>query len=89
VSRHQIGFWFLAAIVASPLVGLAADRLRRGGSIARAIGAGIVGGMLVGESAHGIRDLTFSSPHTYWRVPLFLGIAGDRQRCGAIAAIRS
>jgi hypothetical protein len=75
VSRHQVGFWFLACFVAGPMVGFAADRLRRGGAIAGAIGAGIVGGVLVGEAVHGIRDLTYSTPHTYWRVQLVLGVA--------------
>jgi hypothetical protein len=65
VSGHQ---------VAGPLVGWAADRLRRGAPLAGGIGAGIVGGILVGEAVHGIRDLTYSSPHTYWRVQLILGI---------------
>jgi hypothetical protein len=75
VSRHQVGFWFLACFVAGPLVGLAADWSRRGGAIAGAIGAGIVGGVLVGEAVHGIRDFTYSSPHAYWRVQLVLGLA--------------
>jgi hypothetical protein len=30
VSGHQVAFWFLASFVAGPLVGWAADRLRRG-----------------------------------------------------------
>ncbi len=75
VSRHQIAFWLLASFVAGPLVGLAAGWLRHGGRILGGIGAGIVGGVLVGEAVHGIRDLTYSSPHTYWRVQLALGIA--------------
>jgi Family of unknown function (DUF6518) len=75
VSRHQIAFWLLASFVAGPLVGLAAGWLRHGGPVVGGIGAGIVGGVLVGEAVHGIRDLTYSSPHTYWRVQLALGIA--------------
>jgi hypothetical protein len=75
VSGHQVGFWFLAGFVAGPLVGWAADRLHRGGPIAGGIGAGVVGGILVGEAVHGIRDLTYSSPHAYWRVQLALGVA--------------
>jgi hypothetical protein len=75
VSGHQVGFWFLASFVAGPLVGWAADRLRRGGRVAGGIGAGVVGGILVGEAVHGIRDLTYSSPHAYWRVQLALGVA--------------
>jgi hypothetical protein len=74
VSGHQVGFWFLASFVAGPLVGWAADRLRRGGLLAGGVGAGIVGGILVGEAVHGIRDLTYSSPHPYWRVQLVLGV---------------
>ncbi len=74
VSRHQIAFWLLASFVAGPWSaspGLA----RHGGPVVGGIGAGIVGGILVGEAVHGIRDLTYSSPHAYWRVQLALGIA--------------
>jgi hypothetical protein len=74
VSRHQIAFWFLAAFVAGPLVGLAADWLRSGRPLAAGLGAGIVGGVLVGEAVYGIRKLRFSSPAGYWHVQLVVGI---------------
>jgi hypothetical protein len=75
VSKHQLAFWLLACCVAGPLVGLAAGWLRYGTPTLAGVGAGIVGGVLVGEAVHGIRDLTYSSPHAYWRVQLLLGIA--------------
>jgi hypothetical protein len=74
VSRHQVVFWFLAAFVAGPLVGLAAGWLRHGGRIAGALGAGALGGVLVGEAVYGIRKLRFSSPAGYWHVQLVVGI---------------
>jgi hypothetical protein len=75
VSHHQLAFWFLASFVAGPLTGLAAGSLRHGGPLAGGVGAGFLGGVFVGEAVHGIRDLTYSSPHTYWRVQLALGVA--------------
>jgi hypothetical protein len=74
VSHHQLAFWFVASFVAGPLIGLGADRLRRGSAVEAGAGAGILGGVLVGEAVYGIRKLTYSSPHPYWRVQLVLGI---------------
>jgi Family of unknown function (DUF6518) len=74
VSRHQVVFWFVAGFIAGPLVGLAADRLRRGGRVAGGIGAGILGGILVGEAVHFLRQPWFLSPHRFWHVQLALGI---------------
>jgi hypothetical protein len=75
VSHHQLAFWLIASFVAGPLVGLAAGWLRHGGRLLGSVGAGIVGGIFVGEAAYGIRKLTYSSPHPYWRVQIGLGIA--------------
>jgi hypothetical protein len=75
VSRHQLAFWFVASFVAGPLIGLAAEWLRRGVPTLAGVGAGILGGVLVGEAVYGIRKLTFSSPHPYWRVQIAVGIA--------------
>jgi hypothetical protein len=74
VSRHQVAFWLVASFVAGPLIGLAADRLRRGVPILGGVGAGILGGIVVGEAAYGIRKLTYSSPHPYWRVQIVVGV---------------
>jgi hypothetical protein len=74
VSHHQLAFWLIASFVAGPLVGLAAGWLRHGSTVLAAVGAGIVGGIFVGEAAYGIRKLTYSSPHTYWRVQIALGV---------------
>jgi hypothetical protein len=74
VSRHQIVFWFVASFIAGPLVGLAADWLERGGREVGGIGAGILGGFLVGEAVHFLRQPWFLSPRLYWHVQLVLGI---------------
>jgi hypothetical protein len=75
VSHHQLAFWLIASFVAGPLVGLAAGWLRHGGAVLGGVGAGIVAGIFVGEAAYGIRKLTYSSPHPYWRVQIGFGIA--------------
>jgi hypothetical protein len=74
VSHHQLAFWFVASFVAGPLIGLGADRLRRGSPLEAGAGAGVLGGVLVGEAVYGIRKLTYSAPHPYWRVQLVLGV---------------
>jgi hypothetical protein len=74
VSRRQVVFWLVASFIAGPLVGVAADFVRRGGRMAGGIGAGILGGILVGEAVHFLRQPWFLSPHSYWHVQLVLGI---------------
>jgi hypothetical protein len=74
VSRHQVVFWFAASFAAGPLVGLAAGWLRHGDRLAGALGAGVLGGILVGEAIYGLTELKFSTPTTYWHVQLVLGV---------------
>lgn len=74
VSEHQVVLWTAASCVAGPLVGIAAVSLRRNGRMAAAVGAGAVGGLLVGEAVYGLRVLRFSSPVRYWHVQLAVGL---------------
>ncbi|HEX3730918.1 MAG TPA: DUF6518 family protein [Opitutaceae bacterium] len=75
VSRHQLVFWSAMSVLVGPLVGLAADWLRRSGRTARALSVGILGGLLAGEAVYGLMELKFSSPARYWYVQFALGIA--------------
>ena len=74
VSHHQVVFWSLASLVAGPLVGLSAGWLRHAGRTAGAAGAGVLGGVLVGEALHGITKLQYSTPARYWHVQLVVGV---------------
>jgi hypothetical protein len=75
VSRHQIEFWSATSVLVGPLVGLAAGWLRHAGHRARALGAGVLGGLLAGEAVYGLIALKFSSPADYWYVQFVLGAA--------------
>ncbi len=75
VSRDQVELWSAASVAIGPLIGLAAGWLRHAGRAAGALGAGVLGGLLVGEAAYGLTRLRFSSPAEYWHVQLVLGIA--------------
>lgn len=61
-------------LVDRPVVGLAARWIRNAGSTAAALGAGGLGGVLVGEAVYGLTELRFSSPSDYWHVQLILGL---------------
>jgi hypothetical protein len=74
VSRHQIEFWSLTSVVVGPLIGLAAGWFRHAGRVAGALGAGVLGGLLVGEAVHGLTALKLSSPADYWDVQFVLGV---------------
>lgn len=74
VSNHQVALWIGASFVAGPLIGLAARWTRRGARLLTALAAGIVGGIIVGEAVHGLIQLRFSTPTSYWRAQLTVGV---------------
>jgi hypothetical protein len=74
VSHHQVELWSTASVAVGPLVGLAAGWLRHAGRKAGALGAGVLGGLLVGEAVYGLTVLKFSSPADYWYVQIVLGV---------------
>lgn len=75
VSGHQLAFWCTVAVVAGPVIGLAAGCMRHAANVWGALGAGVLGGLLVGEAVHGLGQPAFLSPHDYWRVQLGVGVA--------------
>jgi hypothetical protein len=74
VSHHQLALWSAASFIAGPLVGISAGWLRHGTRIAGGVGAGVLGGLLAGEAAHGLGQPSFLSPASYWHVQLVVGI---------------
>jgi hypothetical protein len=74
VDLHQVGLWTAASVAIGPLVGLAAGWLRHGGRTAGALGAGLLGGLVVGEAVYGLTELRYSSSADYWHVQFVVGI---------------
>jgi hypothetical protein len=74
VSRHQVEFWIVTSVIMGPLIGLASGLLRHAERAAGALGAGILGGLVVGEAVHGLSALALSSPARYWDAQIALGI---------------
>jgi hypothetical protein len=74
VSGHQVVLWSSASVAIGPLVGLSAGWLRYARRLAAALGAGVVGGLLVGEAVYGLTKLKLSSPANYWHVQFVIGI---------------
>ena len=75
VSGHQLAFWSVCSLIVGPVVGLAAGWLRHSGRREAALGAGIVGGLLVGEAVNGLTALRFSSPAGWWQIQIVVGLA--------------
>jgi hypothetical protein len=75
VSSHQVVQWSVCSVVAGPLVGLAAGSFRHAGRLPTALGAGLLGGLLVGEAVWGLTGLKLSSPADYWHVQIAVGVA--------------
>jgi hypothetical protein len=74
VSQHQVAFWCVTSMVMGPMIGLAANWLRRSGQAMGALGAGVLGGLLVGEAVHGLAALKFSTSANYWDVQFVVGV---------------
>src|SRR6202012_3192021 len=73
-SPQSIRFWFLAAVIIGPLLGVAASWVRRGGPVAAAPGAGAVAGLLGGESVYGLTAIAGSTSSIYWTVQLAIAV---------------
>jgi uncharacterized membrane protein len=74
VAPRTILFWTAAGIVLGPLVGVAAGAVRRGRPVAAALGAGVLGGLLVGEALYGLHYIAASTSAEYWHAQLAVGV---------------
>jgi Family of unknown function (DUF6518) len=74
VAPAVVIFWTMAAVVFGPLVGLAAGWVRHGEPIRMGAGAGILAGILAGESVYALRYLSASTSTAYWTIQLLLGV---------------
>src|SRR6201995_5895972 len=74
-SPGSIRFWMLAAVIAGPLLGLAASWVRRGSRVAAALGAGAAAGLLGGESYYGLTAIAGSTSSLYWTIQLAIAVA--------------
>lgn len=66
-------FWASVGVLAGPLVGAAAAALHQRGRSAAA-GAGVLAGVLLGDSGYGLTTVSATTGHTYWVLVGVLGV---------------
>jgi hypothetical protein len=72
-ATSTVVFWLTAALLAGPPLGVAAWWSTRRG-VRRAVGFGVIGGVLIGEGWYGWTSIADTTEWRYWAVELFLGI---------------
>jgi hypothetical protein len=73
-STQLLVFWGTAAVLVGPFVGLAAQWARSGGPGRVACGAGLVGGLLIGEAIYGLVVIADTTYPPYWWGQLAVGL---------------
>ncbi len=68
-----IVFWGLAAVFVGPLMGLGAHWVRSGRRTLAAVGAGGMGGVLIGEGAYGLTYVADTTFPPYWWGEIVVG----------------
>jgi len=74
---YGIGFdniWTLIAIVAGPVVGLAAAWLRSSSTVLRALGSAVPSAVLMGEGVFGLLYVSDTTSPVYWTADLIVGV---------------
>jgi hypothetical protein len=74
-SSSLIVFWGAAALVAGPLLGLAAYWVRNDRGALAAFGGGAMGGVLVGEGYFGLAYVGDTTSGPYWAGEIIVGVA--------------
>lgn len=74
VSTRAVAFWVAAAVVAGPVLGLAAHLVRRGEGLLAGAACGVPAGLLVGESLYGMLFVAATTSPTYWVVEVVAGV---------------
>ncbi|WP_370013524.1 DUF6518 family protein [Nocardiopsis sp. Huas11] len=67
-------FWLVAAVVVGTFLGLGGHALRHGTALAP-LGAGAMGGVLVGEGAYGLLAIADTTSPVYWTGSAVAGVA--------------
>jgi len=68
-------FWTLIAIVAGPIVGLAAAWLRSRSAVLRALGSAVPSAVLIGEGVYGLIYVSDTTSPVFWTIELIAGVA--------------
>jgi len=68
-------FWTLIAIVAGPIVGLAAAWLRSRSAALRALGSAVPSAVLIGEGVYGLTYVSDTTSPVFWTIELIAGVA--------------
>lgn len=74
-SSRAVVFWVLAAAVAGPAIGASAHWVRHGQGSRRAVAAGLVPGLLMGEGIYGLTVIADTTYPPYWAAELTAGVA--------------
>lgn len=74
VGMRTVVFWGLAALVAGPVLGLAAYEVRHGRGLPVAAACGVPVGLLVGEGAYGLVVVADTTYPPYWWAEVLAGV---------------
>ena len=75
VSTRLVVFWGLAAVTVGPAVGIGAAWSRGLEPTRRALAAGVLGGILIGEGFYGVTVIAGTTSPGYWVAQAILGLA--------------
>ena len=67
-------FWTIIALVAGPIVGLAAAWLRSSSTVLRALGSAVPSAVLAGEGVYGLLYVSDTTSPVYWTIELIAGV---------------
>ena len=73
---YGVGFdniWTLIAIVAGPVIGLAAAWQRSSATVLRALGSAVPSAVLMGEGVYGLIYVSDTTSPVYWTIELIVG----------------
>jgi Family of unknown function (DUF6518) len=73
-ATSTVVFWFVAAVIAGPPLGVAGAWSTRGG-MGRGVGFAVIGGVLIGEGLYGWTTVADTTDWRYWATELVAGVA--------------
>jgi hypothetical protein len=74
MSMRLVAFWGLAALTVGPALGVGAAWTRGPDLTRRALAAGLLGGILIGEAAYGLTVVADTTSPAYWIVQALTGV---------------
>jgi hypothetical protein len=74
-STRTVMFWLCAALIAGPLLGIAAQWARTDRAEQRGLGIGVIAGVLCGEGVYGLTTVSETTSNAYWTIEIVIGLA--------------